>query len=54
MIYHMRAIITEGLYNFTPIFTVVYICKRLILQTIYALNKEILQKNLRFMIKSGF
>ena len=39
---------------FTPFFTAVYIQKRLILQTIYVLNKEILQKNSRFIIKSGF
>ena len=43
----MRAIISRGLYNFYPIFTAVYIQKRLILQTI-------LQTNPRFIIKSGF
>ena len=39
----MRAIITRGLYIFYPIFTVAYIAKRLVLQTIYVVNKEILQ-----------
>ena len=39
----MRAIISRGLYIFTPFFSAVYIVERLILQTIYVLNKEILQ-----------
>ena len=41
--YRTRAIITRGLYIFTPFFTTVFIVKRLVLQTIYVLNKEILQ-----------
>ena len=32
----------------------VYNQEKLLLQTIYVLNKEILQKNPRFIIKSGF
>ena len=47
IIYRMRAIITFNLYIFYPIalFTPVYIVERLVLQTIYVLNKakEILQ-----------
>ena len=39
----MRAIITRGLYIFTPFLTAVYIVERLVLQTIYVLNKEIFQ-----------
>ena len=39
---------------FIPFFTVVYIQTQLILQKIYVLNKEILQKDLRFIIKSNF
>ena len=42
MIYRTRAIITRGLYIFTPFFSAVYNRDRLILQTIYVLNKEIL------------
>ena len=47
MIGHMytnrtRAIIAHGLYIFYPIFTAVYILERLVLQTIYVLNKEII------------
>ena len=41
--YHTCAIITRGLYIFTPFFTAVYIVEQLVLQTIYVLNKEILQ-----------
>ena len=57
-----RAIITRSLYIFTPFFTAVYIVERLMLQTIYELNKEILQflglksavyNRERFQIKSG-
>ena len=56
------AIITRGLYIFTPFFNAVYIVERLVLQTIYVLNKEILQilglksavcNRERFQIKSG-
>ena len=36
--YRMRAIITRGLYFFTPFFTAVYIVERLLLQTAYVLN----------------
>ena len=39
---------------FTPYFSAVYNQERLILQTIYVLNKEIFQKNLQFIIKSVF
>ena len=48
---------------FTPFFTAVYIVERLVLQTVYVLNKEILQfLSLKstlynpewFQIKSGF
>ena len=42
-IYCTRAIVTRGLYILTPFFTAVYIVERLVLQTIYVLNKEILQ-----------
>ena len=41
--YRTHAIITRGLYIFTPYFTAVYIVERLVLQTIYVLNKEIHQ-----------
>ena len=60
--YHTRAIISRGLYIFTPFFTVALIVERLVLQTIYVLNKEILQflgqksvvyNRERFLIKSG-
>jgi hypothetical protein len=43
LVYRMRAIITRGLYIFTPFFTAVYIVEQLVLQTILYLNKEILQ-----------
>ena len=43
-IYRKHAIVNRGLYIFTPFFTAVYIVERLVLQTIYILNKEILQK----------
>ena len=43
MTYHTRAIFHCGLYAFTPFFTAVYIVERLVFQTIYVLNKEILQ-----------
>ena len=41
--YRTRAIITCALYIFTLLFTAVYIVEQLVLQTIYVLNKEILQ-----------
>ena len=41
--YHTRAIISRGLYIFTSFFIAVYNQERSKLQTIYALNKEILQ-----------
>ena len=41
--YRTRAIISRGLYIFYSFFAAVYIVERLILQTIYVLNKEILQ-----------
>ena len=43
--YRTRVIITRGLYIFSLFFTTVYIVnvERLVLQTIYVLNKEILQ-----------
>ena len=37
-----------------PLVTAVYNQEQVILQTIYVLNKEILQKNPRFIIKTGF
>ena len=36
--YGTRAIITRGMYIFTPFFTAVYIVERLVLQTIYVLK----------------
>ena len=40
----MQLLISRGLYFFFfPIFTAVYIVVRLVLQTVYVLNKEILQ-----------
>ena len=42
---------------FTPFFTAVYIVERLLLKSIYILNKEILQflgLNPRFILESGF
>ena len=42
-IYCTCTIITRGLYIFTPFFTAVYIVEQLLLQTIYVLNKDILQ-----------
>ena len=41
--YRMGPIISHGLYIFTPFITAVYIVEQLVLQTIYVLNKEILQ-----------
>ena len=38
---------------FTPFFSAVYKQERLILETVYVVNKEILQKDPRFIIKSG-
>ena len=49
--YSLRAIIGHGLYIFNPFFTAIYNQEWLLLQTIYVLNKEILQ---RFIIKSAF
>ena len=46
----MRAIITRGLYTFYPIFTVVYVVERLVLQTVYVLkrgNSSILRSKIR-------
>ena len=60
--YRTRAIITWVCIFFTPFFTEVYIVERLVLQTIYVLNKEILQflslksasyNRERFQIKNG-
>ena len=49
----MRAIITHSLFIFTLFFTAVYIVERLVLQTIYVLNKEVLQfLGLKFMVYS--
>jgi hypothetical protein len=47
MNYRTRAIISRGLYVFTPFFTAVYNQERLTLETIYVVNKE------TFQIKSG-
>ena len=47
-------IISRNLFIFYPIFSAVYNQEWLILQTIYVLNNEILQKNPRCIIKSGF
>ena len=41
VIYRKRA--SRGLYIVYPIFTAAYIVERLVLKTIYVLNKEILQ-----------
>ena len=41
--YRTHANITRGLYIFYHIFTAVYIVEWLVLQTIYVLNREILQ-----------
>jgi hypothetical protein len=47
--YRTRAIISHGLcIIFTPFFTGVYNQERLILETIYEVNKEVLHKNLWF------
>ena len=46
--YHTGVIISPGLF-----FTAVYNQEQVILHTIYVLNKEILQKNPQFIIKSG-
>ena len=60
--YRMHAIITRDLYIFIPFFTAVYIVEWFVLQTIYVLNKEILQylslksaiyNYEQFQIKSG-
>ena len=42
--YRTRAIISRGLYIITTFFTAVYNQERLILETIYVVNREILQK----------
>ena len=47
--YHTGVIISPGLF-----FTAVYNQEQVILHTIYVLNKEILQKNPRLIINSGF
>ena len=39
-VYRTRAIITRGLYLFTPFFTLVYIVERLVLHTIYLCSKQ--------------
>ena len=39
-IYRMRAIISRGLYIFTPFFIAVYIVERLILQPIYVQTRK--------------
>ena len=41
--YRTRAIISRGLFFFTPFLTAVYNVEQLILQTIYVLNKEFLK-----------
>ena len=41
--YRTRAIISRGLYIFTPFFTAVYFVERLLLQSIFVQNKKILQ-----------
>ena len=52
--YPTRAIISRGLYIFTPFFTAAYIVERLVLQTIYVLNKKILQfLSLKSAVYSG-
>ena len=52
--YHTRAIIRSAFKFFIPFFTAVYNQEQLILKTIYVVNKKILQKIPRFIIKSGF
>ena len=42
-IYHTPTIITRGLYIFYLLFIAVYIVDQLVLQSIYVLNKKILQ-----------
>ena len=44
--YRMRAIISRGLYIFGPFFTTAHIVERLVLQTIYVLNK-VFEPNIR-------
>ena len=57
--YHTHAIIARGSYIFYPVFSAVYNEERLILQTIYVLNKEVLNLKAavysqeRFQTKSG-
>ena len=59
MKYRTRAIISRGLYIFYPIFSAVYIQKRLILQTVYVLKSgnsskiSAVYNQERFQIKSG-
>ena len=52
--YCTRAIISRGLYYFTPSFTAVYNQDQLRLETIYVVDNEFLQKNLRFITESSF
>ena len=58
-IYRTHAIISRGLYIFTLFFTAVYIQKRLILQTVYALKCgnsskiSAVYNQEQFQIKSG-
>ena len=42
-IFCMHAIISRGLYIFTPFFTASFIVQQLVLQTIYVLKKEVHQ-----------
>ena len=51
---HVSGILTSRVIPFTPFFTAVYNQERLILEIIYVVNKKVLQKNPRFIIKSGF
>ena len=52
---HTCAIISRGLYIYIlpNFFTAVYNQERIILQTSYAVDKEILQQNMRFINKTG-
>ena len=52
--YTVRAIISRGLYYLTPSFTAVYNQEQLRLETIYVVDNEFLQKNLRFITESSF
>ena len=52
LIYRTRAIITRGLYFFTPIFTAVYILEQFILQSSWYIQENFLNLKIRGLFYS--